>query len=30
VSRGLELRIAEKLADFRERNRAARQGKPPV
>jgi len=30
VPRGLEQRIAEKLADFRERNRAARQGKPPV
>jgi putative ATPase len=30
VSRGLEQRIAEKLADFRERNRAARQAKPPV
>ena len=30
VARGLEQRIAEKLADFRERNRAARQAKPPV
>ena len=35
VARGLEQRIAEKLADFRERNRrernrGARQGKPPV
>jgi putative ATPase len=30
VSRGLEQRIAEKLADFRERNRAARRAKPPV
>jgi putative ATPase len=30
VPRGLEQRIAEKLADFRGRNRAARQGKPPV
>ena len=30
VPRGLEQRIAEKLADFRERNRTARQGKPPV
>lgn len=30
VPRGLELRIAEKLADFRERNRAARQAKPRV
>ena len=30
VPRGLEQRIAEKLADFRERNRAARQAKPPV
>jgi putative ATPase len=30
VSRGLEQRIAEKLADFRGRNRAARQAKPPV
>jgi putative ATPase len=30
VPRGLELRIAEKLADLRERNRAARRGGPPV
>ena len=30
VARGLEQRIAEKLADFRERNRAARQAEPPV
>lgn len=30
VPRGLEQRIAEKLADFRERNRAARQTKPRV
>jgi len=30
VPRGLEQRIADKLADFRERNRTARQGKPPV
>jgi putative ATPase len=30
VPRGLEQRIAEKLADFRERNRVARQGKPRV
>lgn len=30
VSRGLEQRIAEKLADFRSRNRAAREAKPPV
>ncbi len=30
VSRGLEQRIAEKLADFRARNRAVRQAKPPV
>ena len=30
VPRGLEQRIAEKLADFRHRNRTARQGKPPV
>jgi len=30
VPRGLEQRIAEKLADFRARNRAARPGKPPV
>lgn len=30
VSRGLEERIGEKLADFRERNRVARGGKPAV
>ncbi|MDH5276079.1 MAG: replication-associated recombination protein A [Gammaproteobacteria bacterium] len=30
VPRGLEQRIAEKLAGFRERNRAARQAKPRV
>lgn len=30
VPRGLEQRIAEKLADFRARNRAARAGKQPV
>ena len=30
VPRGLEQRIAEKLADFRERNRTARQTKPRV
>ena len=30
VPRGLEQRRAEKLADFRARNRAARQAKPPV
>ena len=30
VSRGLEQRIAEKLADFRARNRAARGVEPPV
>jgi len=30
VPRGLEQRIAEKLADFRARNRAARGAKPPV
>jgi putative ATPase len=30
VPRGLEQRIAEKLADFRERNRAARPAKPRV
>jgi putative ATPase len=30
VARGLEQRIAEKLADFRDRNRVARQVKPPV
>ncbi len=30
VPRGLEQRIAEKLADLRERNRLARQGKPRV
>jgi putative ATPase len=30
VARGLEQRIAEKLADFRDRNRVARQAKPRV
>ncbi len=30
VPRGLEIRIAEKLADFRDRNRAARRARPPV